>query len=135
GKEGEENVLKRWETGRLVLGDEEFDEDEIREEAVGLARGIAGFDIEYLAEKDDWKNEWDSTDIETSDKLPLAVRIRLAFPIAGEKKETRDFETTVSLRIPPIDRSKRAGAPAVPEESAGGEGENPAPGAEGEESP
>ncbi|MEE9609130.1 MAG: type II secretion system protein GspJ [Myxococcota bacterium] len=73
--------------------------------ALLLARGLASFDVTFLAEAGDWSDEWDSTTLVHSSELPLAVQIEVAWSdpddIAGE--DARRFRRRVLLPLRPLD--------------------------------
>jgi type II secretion system protein J len=58
-----------------------------------LARGVARFDLRYLdGEKNEWKDEWDTTGAETPGRLPRAVQVLLVLVTPDDDNEGQWIE-------------------------------------------
>ena len=69
--------------------------------AFAVARGIRTFDVEYYdVRTEEWKKEWNTEQVDWSDKLPVAVRVSLTFPDPDSPEDpSKDipFQTEMKL--------------------------------------
>ncbi len=73
---------------------------EVTGKAFPLAEGIAQFNVEYYDErKGEWGKEWDTEKGDWKDKLPVAVRVTLAFPDPDDETKTIPLSTAVMLPL------------------------------------
>ncbi len=65
-----------------------------------LAEKVRTFEIEYFDEKrDDWTGSWDAAKAEFRDRLPLAVRVRIAFVDPDDEDESIPLSTAVLIPL------------------------------------
>lgn len=78
--------------------------------ALPLAENLSLFELRFLSEAGDWTQEWDSSQIEESNALPIAVEIKLALAQEAlldtdgfESPEPNAFSRQVMLPLRPLD--------------------------------
>lgn len=108
GNKETENVLFHRESGRV---DQEPEKGGV---VLPMVTNVKKFNLRYLDGKtNEWENEWDSTGVEKSNRLPRAVEISLV--IEKENPETKEDEeflfinTVVLETAVPMTRSATAG--------------------------
>lgn len=85
--EGGELALLHREAGRI---DEEPDKQGV---VLPLATGVTRFDLRYLdAQTGEWRDEWDTTSVDTPNRLPRAVQIVLVLTGPDPNDEDRTLE-------------------------------------------
>ncbi len=72
-----------------------------------LAYGVTTFNVRFLDSRtNEWKDEWDTTGVDTANRLPRAVRIVLELlapdPDDPERKITRTYASTIILNYGPV---------------------------------
>lgn len=77
-----------------------------------VAEGLSSVSFRFLTEEGEWVDTWDSTQIERSGTLPLAIEVDLALLPEeegggvldfAERQELRRYSRQVNLRMRPID--------------------------------
>ena len=67
-----------------------------------VLENVREFDLQfYDKDKDQWKSSWDSKAVETNNKMPRAVEIRLVIPDPVEPEESKTFAATALLEMAP----------------------------------
>ena len=97
---GNAKVLLRRESPRI---DNEPERDGV---IAPLAYGVASFEVRYLdSQSNEWKDEWDTTGVDTANRLPRAAQVALTLhapdPEDEERTVERTFLTTVLLEFGP----------------------------------
>ncbi len=88
--------LYRRESKRIDDKPEESEE----KDTLLFIENILGFDLEYMNEDGEWKEDWDSDSLQQANKIPVAVKITLILPRPEEGEES--YATIVN--IPKIKR-------------------------------
>jgi general secretion pathway protein J len=67
-----------------------------------MLEGVKELQLQYYdSQKDDWKRNWDSSEIEFRKQLPRAVQVTLVIPDPVNDELTLSFTTTASLAMSP----------------------------------
>jgi len=95
--------LLRWASPQLP---QELDRNFPRADDAGvqqLAEPIASFGVRLLDENGQWVDRWDSSTVERSNQLPLAVEIQIAWPPLDPGGPVQRFSRRVAIPVRPLD--------------------------------
>ena len=108
--DGASHELLRWSSPQLP---ERLERQFPRRDAAGVqvwARGIAELGVRWLSEDGDWVDEWDSSTVVRSSRVPVAAEITVAFLAADESLAPTPLTRRVNLPLRPVDLAVALGS-------------------------
>jgi type II secretory pathway component PulJ len=106
GQDGDLELM-RWSSPRLPDGLDRSVPGDESDGAVLLSGGLADFGVDFVDDQGEVHTTWDSSQLEESGQLPLAVEIHVAVadPNADPDAEPVRYERRVLLPVRPLDMS------------------------------
>ncbi len=98
--------LYRWSSSQLGESLDKSFPDDPEDGALLVADNIADFGFRFLSEQSGWQEEWDSSNLEDSQLLPIAAEIAVAFESGDEGAEPVPLVRQVWMPVRPVDIEK-----------------------------